>query len=55
MTSIFSGCSSLNSLRDYSKWNTDKVTDISNMFSFCRSLKRLTYISKCNKKSYKYK
>ena len=32
MNSMFSGCSSLSSLPDISKWNTNKVTNMSYMF-----------------------
>ena len=37
MSSMFSGCSSLSSLPDISKWNTDNVTNMSYMFDFCNS------------------
>ena len=33
MSYMFSGCSSLLSLPDISKWNTNNITDISHMFS----------------------
>ena len=39
-------CSSLISLPDISKWNIDKVTDMSFMFSRCYSLISLPDISK---------
>ena len=38
MNGIFSGCSSLYKIPDISKWNTSKVTDMSNMFFECFSL-----------------
>ena len=44
----FSGCSSLSSLHDISKWNTNKVTDMSDMFSDCLSLSSLPNISRWN-------
>ena len=38
MNSIFSGCSSLISLPDISKWKTSDINNINNMFSYCSSL-----------------
>ena len=38
MRSMFYGCSSLISLPDISKWNTNNVTYMDNMFSECLSL-----------------
>ena len=38
MSYMFSGCSTLLSLPDISKWNTNNTTDMSNMFSGCSSL-----------------
>ena len=35
MISMFYGCSSLSSLPDISKWNTNNVTDMSYMLSGC--------------------
>ena len=35
MSYMFKGCSSLSSLPDISKWNTNNVTDMNNMFSGC--------------------
>ena len=35
MSYIFYGCSSLSSLPDISKWNTNKVTYMSYMFDGC--------------------
>ena len=35
---MFYNCESLISLPDISKWNTNNVTDMSNMFSNCESL-----------------
>ena len=45
---LISGCSSLSSLPDISKWNTNNVTDMSYMFSNCTSLSSLPDISKWN-------
>ena len=36
MYSMFYSCSSLQSLPDISKWNTEKVTYMSYMFNCCR-------------------
>ena len=41
MSEMFSYCKSLNSLPDISKWDTNKVTNMSNMFYNCESLKSL--------------
>ena len=38
MRNLFYNCSSLSSLPDLSKWNTNNVNDMSDMFSFCESL-----------------
>ena len=38
MNFMFSGCSSLSSLPDISKWNTNKVTGMSFMFYECENL-----------------
>ena len=46
MSGMFSGCSSLLSLPDISKWNTNNVKDMSRMFSGCSSLLSLPDISK---------
>ena len=46
MSSMFYYCNSLESLPDISKWNTDKVTDISEMFYGCQKLLSLPDISK---------
>ena len=46
MRIMFSGCNSLISLPDISKWNTDNVTDMSGMFSGCYSFISLPDISK---------
>ena len=48
MTSMFSECSSLSSLTDISKWNTNNVTNMSNIFYWCLSLSSLPDISKWN-------
>ena len=52
MNSIFSGCSSLISLQDLSKWNTNNINDISYMFSECISLIYLPHISNVNKQKF---
>ena len=36
MSWMFSGCSSLSSLPDISKWNTNNATNMSQMFGGCR-------------------
>ena len=36
MSYMFSGCSSLSSLPDISKWNTNNVIEMSSMFSGCK-------------------
>jgi len=46
--SRFSGCLSLSSLPDISKWNTNNVTNMSYLFSGCSSLSSLPNISKWN-------
>jgi len=38
MSYMFYDCSSLQSLPDISKWNTENVTDMSCMFDSCSSL-----------------
>ena len=48
MNSMFSGCKSLISLPDISKWNTSNVNNMRYMFSYCKSLKSLPDISKWN-------
>ena len=45
---MFYNCSSLSSLPDISKWNTNNVTDMSRMFCDCSSLKYLPALSKWN-------
>ena len=45
---MFNNCSSLLSLPDISKWNTNNVTDMSFMFVNCSSLSSLPDISKWN-------
>ena len=49
-SNMFSGCSSLSSLPDISKWNTNNVTNMSYMFNGCSSLSFLSDISKWNTK-----
>ena len=41
MSYMFSGCSSLSSLPDISKWNTNNVTNMSFMFDLCSTLSSL--------------
>ena len=43
---MFSRCSSLLYLPDISKWNTNNVNDISNIYSECLSLIYLPKIAK---------
>ena len=45
---MFYICSSLMSLPDISKWNTENVIDMGRMFSICSSLVGLFDISKWN-------
>jgi len=42
MRGIFSGCSSLISLPDISKWNTSNINDMRNLFSKCPNLQYLS-------------
>ena len=46
MSHMFDDCSSLSSLPDISKWNTNNVTDMNHMFEYCSSLSSLPDISK---------
>ena len=46
MSYMFSGCNSLTSLPDISKWNTIKVTNMKSMFCNCKSLTSYSEISK---------
>ena len=46
MSYMFSGCSSVSSLPDISKWSTNNVTNMSYMFDGCLSLSSLPDISK---------
>ena len=48
MIEMFSDCSSLLSLPDISKWNTNNVKDMSFIFKYCSTLKSLPDISKWN-------
>ena len=48
MKSLFGGCSSLSSLPDISKWNTNKVINMKSLFGGCSSLLSLPDISKWN-------
>ena len=43
---MFYECSSLKSLNDISKWNTNKLNNIGGLFYNCLSLKSLPDISK---------
>ena len=54
MSYMFEGCSSLLSLPDISKWNTNDVTNMSYMISGCSSLLSLPDISKWNTINVKY-
>ena len=45
---MFNNCSSLSSLPDISKWNTNNVTDMSYLFYNCSLLSSLPDISKWN-------
>ena len=48
MSFLFYGCSSLSSLPDISKWNTNIVNNMSYMFCGCSSLSSLSDISNWN-------
>ena len=48
---MFSGCNSLKSLPDISKWDTKNVTNMGYMFSGCSSLKSLPDISQWDTKN----
>ena len=48
MSNMFYKCSSLKSLPDISKWNTNKVITMSSMFRGCSLLSNLPDISKWN-------
>ena len=48
MSNIFSGCTSLSSIQDISKWNIRTVTNMSGIFNECSSLSSLPDISKWN-------
>ena len=48
MSDMFYKCSSLLSLPDISKWNTNNITNMSVMFYECSSLSCLPDISKWN-------
>ena len=53
---MFYGCSSLSSLPDISKLNTNNITNMSLMFALCSSLSSLPDISKWNiNKAIKFK
>jgi surface protein len=45
---MFANCEALSNLPDLSKWDTQKLNNISNMFSNCKSLKNIPDISKWN-------
>ena len=46
ISSMFDGCSSLTNLPDISKWNTNKVIDMSCIFKECSLLTNLPDLSK---------
>ena len=48
MNYLFSGCSSLKSIPDISKWNTSNVINMKGMFEECSSLKSIPDITKWN-------
>ena len=48
MSGIFSNCSTLSTLPDISKWNTNNVKNKSGIFSNCSGLSSLSDISKWN-------
>jgi len=48
MSYMFNYCTSLSSLPDIAKWNTNNVTNMSYMFSGCSSLSSIPNISKWN-------
>ena len=48
MNNLFNECTSLKSLPDISKWNVEKIANISEMFKCCSSLNSLPDISKWN-------
>ena len=54
MSYMFFNCSSLSSLPDISKWNTNNVTNMSYLFNGCPKLKSLPDISKWNTNNVKY-
>lgn len=41
MEGLFDGCEALKVLPDISKWNTNKVKTMKNMFRYCSSLIRI--------------
>ena len=51
MVNLFSGCSSLTSI-DISKFNTNKVIDMDNMFYNCASLKIINFSFNTNEVKY---
>ena len=44
MSYMFSGCSSLSSIKEISKWDTTNLKDMSNMFDNCVKLSSLDSI-----------
>ena len=54
MSFMFYECSSLSSLPDISKWNTNNVTNMISIFNRCSSLLSLPDISKWNTNSVRY-
>ena len=49
MDCMFKGCSSLLSLPDISKWNTNNITDMNSMFKRCSSLSSLSSLPDISK------
>ena len=41
MSGLFNGCSKLSEISDISKWDTEKVTDMSGMFCDCQQIKKI--------------
>ena len=54
MSYMSSGCNSLKSLPDISKWDTRYIMNINYMFYGSNSLKSLPDISKCDTRNIKY-
>ena len=54
MGGMFSGCSSLKSLPDISKWDTKNVTNMTSVFNGCSSLNNIPDISEWDTKNVTY-